>query len=478
VDVDLPDVPGPYSVLVRGLDLNGVTRKEKLLRDKWARVMGMLCHVPPRIENINVEHLGYDPGSSEMQYSHPHLSFNLVDHPRGAPHTCQIRIYPIQGASLDHPIKTYDVPNPSIGQNVVRWIEDLGLGEAEKGLYDFDIIVKNRYDVEAYRLSRFMAIASVSAAYFGGDPQSAYTTIGGARQRKVLMQHEITDTQGRAASSLELLAVDYNDFSERPLTQVTGGDLKPAGLHSYNAALDISKLGGCYFVVRAHDAKGKRVLENAGFQWPPASNFQNMEWIFWPYTADEASEKQQQLIDGSRYASRMVEDGLARDAYWALGTEAIVYIDGHGNSNVISPRENLPGLHELDVSATGEDPVNDVYPVNSNTQHKFYQCRLAFFKGCYTGRGDGNTSIPKEAVKLGADCAVGFTEELVVFTIGATYAAAFWEACRWGKTVHEAHTWALYDVWEHYLGYWGYDSYVVEPSGGDNITLVPARFGQ
>jgi len=75
VDVALPDVPGPYTVLVRGLDRNGQTKKEKLLRDKWAQVAGKVVYVPLRIENVNQEHLGYDPDSSDLRYSQPHLSF-------------------------------------------------------------------------------------------------------------------------------------------------------------------------------------------------------------------------------------------------------------------------------------------------------------------------------------------------------------------------------------------------------------------
>jgi hypothetical protein len=93
VDVDLSDVPGPYTVLVRGLDLNGVTKKEKLLRDKWARVTGAVIYVPLRVEECVPQFILYDPNSTDPDRQNPVLEFDVVTHPNTAPVDVEIFVY-------------------------------------------------------------------------------------------------------------------------------------------------------------------------------------------------------------------------------------------------------------------------------------------------------------------------------------------------------------------------------------------------
>lgn len=110
------------------------------------------------------------------------------------------------------------------------------------------------------------------------------------------------------------------------------------------------------------------------------------------------------------------------------------------------------------------------------------QLLIVVFVGCYTA----NTELPAEGGRgnlitgsegKGADCAIGFKDQVYYPNSGFHRACGFWQSLAEGAKVKDALADGEQAVrdWSGGNAY-GYDSFDV--AGADGIKLIPARFGQ
>jgi hypothetical protein len=247
VDVDLPDVPGPYSVLVRGLDLNGVTRKEKLLRDKWARVTGTLLHVPLRIADSAPCHvlydpngLAYNPANPGAVSSDPHLTYALVDHPSAGPWEVTVEIYDVEDGSLVKS-KVVTVQNP--GPQEHTWAEIFEADLPGQGIYAWQVEAVNRFGLSDHRLSKSMSILGHQVTILDEENDAGVT-------------YQIqTSFQNDTARGPALARVTVYDYDLAVVTQV---DLTVTGqVAEGTVMIPHDRAAGARFVVDAQEPQAE-----------------------------------------------------------------------------------------------------------------------------------------------------------------------------------------------------------------------------